>query len=246
MKASFLLLSAALAASPACWFQAKADIPATGFTKVSADFMFDSKTEKRSGYYAATQFALTNGEAHYFGLQPRDGDTNRITYLVFGPGTWVADTSRCSPGADGGEGVSCKLEYPWRFDTWYRIELELVATEGGRHRWVGTLVEPDGTRVYIALFYTSAGGLTGRAAQWLEYYKYNGDKKTPETRGCQSYGKVFFKRPRFQGGGSHNYTGIINLEVFDQCAVAANTPNNRGGFTHKGVYFEGGFLPHPK
>lgn len=129
----------------------------------------------------------------------------------------------------------------WRW--WPR---RAAATEGGRHRWVGTLVEPDGTRVYIALFYTSGGGLKGLAGQWLEYYKYNGDKKTPETRGCQSYGKVFFKRPRFQGGGSHNYTGIINLEVFDQCAVAANTPNNRGGFTHKGVYFEGGFLPHPK
>lgn len=245
-----VLLATVLADTPTIWFQAEDPMPKGGFKKWSADFNFDPNSKHERGYYAAAQCWMENGEAHYFGLQPGDtnnGGKNHVTYLIFGANTSVADANRCLDGADYGAGVSCGFDYPWEFGKWYTIELELVnELPDGRHQWNGTLIEPNGNRVYIALFYTTpaVGGINGAASQWLEYFKFNVAGQTPETRECQHYGKVNYHYPRFGDSSSSKITELVRkMSLYDKCALAAGEPNTRGGKTSDGIYFEGGFLP---
>ncbi|WP_170872411.1 RICIN domain-containing protein [Burkholderia sp. b14] len=64
-----------------------------------------------AGYYFAQQYGFSGGSVGYMGVRPRPGGKSLAAFSVFGSGTEVVDTARCTGGADGGAGVSCSAEH---------------------------------------------------------------------------------------------------------------------------------------
>ncbi|CAN3370966.1 hypothetical protein DICA2_F37236 [Diutina catenulata] len=255
MRATLVsLLSVAAAINPGAWSLSNSTPSGDGFEKVIAKMTMDPKTYRGSGYYAAAQFTFKGGDVQYMGLQPSDpkaegSDNQGVVYSVFGEHTSVADQDRCSGGADGGDGVSCWFSWPWKFGVEYTFESRVVKTlEDGRRQWNGTLIEEDGTRHYIASYYTGKkkGALSGEASQWLEWFYFNNDNETPETRECQPYGRVHFEWPQYDDSVGAHFDELSRNTIMDKCAVAANTPNARVFHDKSGLSVEAGFLKNDK
>lgn len=237
---SALALSTAVTAGPGAWYTVP-NMPAGGFETVSAKFNMDSSSTHITGYYAATQWSFTGHDVQYFGLQPYTPGsrktTGHITYSVFGPGSKVGDPKQCNGGADGGSGVSCWLDIDLDYDRWYTIESKVVEkTSDGSRRWNGTLIdESTGKRTYVASFWTDAsyGALSRSVVQWLEWYPYNGDGLTPQTRPCQPYFKMHYQRP-IGDGNQAPVSKEKPTSLDDKCANAIGLPNYRSEFDVNG------------
>lgn len=227
---------------PGWWYRVD-NAPSEGFEIVTSTIKVDPNTHKGAGYYAANSHLFQDESFYYFGLQPFESG-NGVYYLVFGEHTEIVDSTRCRNGADGGSGISCHMIYPWKMGVEYTFELKVTKKfDDGRRLWNGTLIEPSGERVYIASWIVGKekGNMSGRNAQWLEWWPYNGDGKETETRECQPYGKAYFKTPRY-GQTAARISSQIPNHIIDKCALAANTPNTRGGKFDGGVWVESGFL----
>lgn len=243
------LVAAPLAlAGPNVWYKMP-NTPAEGLESVSAKFNMDPSSPPITGYYAATQFSFIGHDIHYFGVQPftpgTKNTTGHIAYSVFGKGSKVGDPKQCKGGADGGSGVSCWLDIDLDFGRWYTIESKVVEkTADGSRRWNGTLIDDQGKRTYIASIWTDAsyGALSSTVAQWLEWYKYNSDHLTPQTRPCQPPFKMHYTRP-VAGNNVAPITRTDNGSKDDKCAWAAGYPNTKAEFLSDGtLQITAGFL----
>ena len=87
------------------------NVPATGLTEVSQGFYVISEPQRTTDViYWSSQFFFVNGNGGYFGTQPNPsiGGIPQGRVLCSGFGTnWTSTDPNCSPGADGGAGVSC-------------------------------------------------------------------------------------------------------------------------------------------
>lgn len=243
------LVSAPLAlAGPNVWYKVP-NAPAEGFESVSAKFNMDPSSTHVTGYYAATQWSFTGHDVHYFGVQPftpgSRSTTGHLAYSVFGPGSKSGDPNQCNGGADGGSGVSCWLDIDIDYGRWYTIESTVVEkTTDGSRRWNGTLIDDQGKRTYIASFWTDAsyGALSQTVTQWLEWYPYNGDGLTPQTRPCQPPFTMHYGRPT-AGNNVAPIAATDNGSKDDECAWAAGYPNTKAEFLGDGtLQLSAGFL----
>lgn len=243
------LASAPLAlAGPIVWYTVP-NTPAEGLESVSAKFNMDPSSTHIRGYYAATQWHFKGHDVQYFGVQPFTPGTKKttghITYSVFGKGSHSGDPKQCSSGADGGSGVSCWLDIDLDYGRWYTIESTVVEkTAEGSRRWNGTLIDDEGSKTHIASFWTDASydALSGRASQWLEWYPYNTDRLTPQTRPCQPPFKVRYGRPT-AGSNVAPISPTSDGSKDDKCAWAAGYPNTKAEFESDGtLLISAGFL----
>ncbi|RSH77395.1 uncharacterized protein EHS24_003358 [Apiotrichum porosum] len=238
--------------------------PANGWETVSSKFWFDPNSIRASGYYAAAQWWFSdNTDVFYFGLQPMGkndsmanlGQNGLAIFSCFGKGVNVVDSELCYGSADGGDGVSCRLNVNLDFGHWYEIIASLVDIDAtGRRTWNGTLVDDQGTPTHIGSWSTdpSFGAIKGDVAQWFEFYSFNGQEAIPYSqKECQFYTSVHFGLPTGYPHGPSGpavqagpHTGVGKLIIGDKCAVAANTPNQKESFGADGsVTITGGFLP---
>jgi hypothetical protein len=157
------------------------NIPASGLTNITFPFSIANSPHK-TGYYFAQQFNF-NGQTNvgYTGLQPRpDSGGNPVIHAAFSSfinGTTTTD-SNCSPGADGGPGVSCAVEFSAPYADTY--QLVVLNTKGTT--WNGTAVDTTtGKSVHIGSWTlpSGTGGIKGSQVGFIEYYLWNDGKNHP-------------------------------------------------------------------
>ncbi|KAK2801569.1 hypothetical protein FQN51_005276 [Onygenales sp. PD_10] len=145
MKTSQILLPLALT-TPALsqgmvgWGWSIDGIPEDGLTDISFPMSIE-RSPHETRYYFANQFAFINGNGvGYTGLQPKEdingSSTIRAIFSNFCDGA-TSDHENCHQGADGGAGVTCRLDTNAPFDTLYEMS---VQNTGGT-TWTGTLVD---------------------------------------------------------------------------------------------------------
>lgn len=151
------------------------NVPSSGLKNITFPFSI-AQSPHRSGFYFAQQFNFVGqSDVGYTGLQPRpDSSGNPIIHAVFSSfisGTTTSDEN-CSPGADGGPGVSCSVEFSAPYGNGWN--LEVVNTRGTT--WIGTVVDrTTGRRVQIGSYTLPAGtqGIAKSQLGFVEYYLWN-------------------------------------------------------------------------
>ncbi|KAI5303077.1 hypothetical protein KEM56_000058 [Ascosphaera pollenicola] len=149
--------------------------PADGLTDVS--FAWDiSEAKHWEGYYFAMEYGSPNSNLGYCGLQtrPDKGDQN-ILHAVFSSfeDNATTDDENCSSGADGGGGVSCKIEIPAPYDSNYTVNVHKTAED----TWAGTLVDTTlGNSTHIGSYKlpSGAGNIEDGYIGFIENYSCNG------------------------------------------------------------------------
>jgi hypothetical protein len=145
-KNSLLLVTSAVALLPTLamglvgitW--SVTNVPSSGLTDITFPFSIANSPHK-TGYYFAQQFNF-NGQSDvgYTGLQPRpDSNGKPVIHAAFSSfinGTTTTD-SNCRPGADGGPGVSCSVE----FSAPYKDAYQLVVRNTQGTKWDGAVVD---------------------------------------------------------------------------------------------------------
>ncbi|MFJ3957544.1 DUF3472 domain-containing protein [Arthrobacter sp. NPDC090010] len=147
--------------------------PSSGLSSTTFPITVAPATARRAGTYFAMQFGFTGQtELGYTGLQPRP-DANgsgrlRGVFSSFIPGTTSSDRN-CTPGADGGPGVSCGLE----FNAVYGHTYNMVVSQTGTNTWSGSAVDTvTGTSTHIGSYTLPAGSGNLKPSQsgFIEYY----------------------------------------------------------------------------
>jgi hypothetical protein len=178
------------------------NVPSTGLTDITFPITI-VEADHISGYYFAQQFNFVGvSDVGYTGIQPRpDSGGKAVLHGVFSsfiPGTTTSDAN-CTPGADGGPGVSCSVEWNGVYGITYNFEVKTT----GNGLWVGTAVGPLGQRIHIGSYTLPAGtqGIQSSQAGFVEWYPWNGGKP-PNHCARLPYQKTIFGNPRTTHAGS--------------------------------------------
>ncbi|KIM79099.1 hypothetical protein PILCRDRAFT_98226 [Piloderma croceum F 1598] len=194
------------------------NVPASGLTTITFPFSI-ADSPHQTGYFFAQQFNF-NGQSDvgYTGLQPRpDSGGKPVIHAAFSSfidGTTTAD-SNCTPGADGGPGVSCAVE----FSAPYQDGYQLVVRNTGGTTWDGTVVDTTtGSSVHIGSWTlpSGTGGIKGSQVGFVEYYPWNSGTHT-----CSSlpFTSVTFGVPTTGGaigslGNAYEYGDCVGKVAF--------------------------------
>lgn len=132
--------------------------------------------DHEAGYYFAQQYSFEGTGMGYTGIQPVPDVDSRSQLLVifssFTSGT-TSDDANCSDGADGGDGVSCKLTVNATYDDTFNLEVRNT----GDTTWTGTITSTNtGVQAHIGTYTLPAesGGISGSQVGFVEYYPWNG------------------------------------------------------------------------
>jgi hypothetical protein len=144
-------------------------VPAAGFTSVSYPLTVLVNENPKATWYWADEFGFLGENAQaYVGLQPGP----LALFSVFGPGSQGL-TEHCATGADGGEGTSCHLPYPWSVGRTYVFTVSLQGPPASTETWRGTVTDTTtGTvstigEISVAL---SRGLLSPQSGGFSEYF----------------------------------------------------------------------------
>lgn len=204
------------------------NVPASGLKDVTFP-MSIAQAPHKSGYFFAQQFNFVGQtDVGYTGLQPRpDSGGKPVIHAVFSSfiGGTTTNDGNCSPGADGGPGVSCAVEFSSAYS--HQYELEVMNTGGTT--WTGTVVDLDTSkRVRIGSYTLPAGsqGIAHSQQGFVEYYPWNSGSHT-----CSSlpYTSVAFGRPTTKKGA--HVGAIANAYEYGDCvgSVAFRTKRTTAG-----------------
>nr|BAN17454.1 hypothetical protein [Epichloe festucae] len=212
------------------------NVPSTGLTDITFPITI-AEADHISGYYFAQQFNFVGTpDVGYTGLQPRPNKRGKpVIHAVFS--SFIAGTStkdpNCSPGADGGPGVSCSFEWNGIYGRTYNME---VKTTGGR-TWVGTAVDTvTGARIHVGSFTLPKGtnGIKSKQGGFIEWYPWNASKP-PNHCARLPYCKVIFGNPRTTHTGSvgkqslaYEYGDCVGKVAFSTARVARGVRANVG------------------
>ncbi|KAL0564486.1 hypothetical protein V5O48_017558 [Marasmius crinis-equi] len=181
-------------------------IPSTGLKDITFPINMANAAHE-SGYYHAMQYGFVGlNDIGYTGIQPRPDNSagQSVVHGVFSSfaaGTTTND-SQCTPGADGGPGVSCAVEIPSPYADTYNF----VVTNTGGTTWAGTMVNTaTGTQTHIGSWTlpSGSGGIQSSQVGFVEYYPWNSGEPPNH---CQMLPKteVFFGTPTTK-------TGVVSL-----------------------------------
>jgi len=153
----------------------------------------------KHGYYFAQQFNFSGQGIGYTGLQPQYDASNgtsfiRAVFSTFINGSTLNDPDHCTPGADGGPGVSCAAIFTGTYANTYNLEVR--NTEGTT--WNGTAIDTvTGRRIHIGS-YTLPVGTEG-----IQHYEFGFVEYFLWTSTCQDlpYTSVVFGEPSTTVGG---------------------------------------------
>ncbi|MGW6404783.1 DUF3472 domain-containing protein [Streptomyces sp. NPDC055134] len=178
-----------------------AGAPSAGLSDISYHITVNGQPDTKSVFFAQA-FYLKNGQVGYMGLQPRPGAADLALFSIFGAGTSTTDPN-CTPGADGGEGVSCAITYPYQAGRQYRLKVQNI----GGSTWEGIVYDTvTGTTTHIGSWTvsSSAGLLKPTGTLFVEYFLPVAD--------CNSIprAQAYFSNP--QGNGS-TYSGSYSSAV---------------------------------
>ncbi|GAD96495.1 hypothetical protein NFIA_092810 [Paecilomyces variotii No. 5] len=150
--------------------------PSSGLTDISFPISMPDAPHE-SGFYFAQQYSFGSSAMGYTGLQPRpDSDGQSIIHAVFSSFTKgsTTDDSNCSPGADGGDGVSCAVDVASSYVDSYVLSV----AKAGDTSWNGTLIDTTtGVSTHIGSYSLPAGTANIQSSQvgFVEYYPWNSD-----------------------------------------------------------------------
>ncbi|KAG0268172.1 hypothetical protein DFQ27_007403 [Actinomortierella ambigua] len=150
-------------------------VPPTGLSDISFPFNVANAPHRR-GFYFAQQFNFQNiSSVCYTGLQPQVDDNGksviRGVFSSFQDGTTTSHPN-CSPGADGGPGVSCGLIFPAD----YSHTFNMVVENTGGTTWRGSAVDTVtnvATEIGVWTLPSEAGGILGSQGGFIEYFLWN-------------------------------------------------------------------------
>jgi hypothetical protein len=149
--------------------------PSGGLKDITFPFNMAGAAHK-SGYYFAQQFNFENvRDVGYCGIQNRpDQEGKSIVHAVFSSfqeGTTTSDPN-CSPGADGGPGVSCAVDFEGPYDVTYNITVENISGSSWKGTATNTATEET---VHIGSWTlpSEAGGIKSSQQGFVEYYPWN-------------------------------------------------------------------------
>ncbi len=212
------------------------NVPSTGLTDITFPLTV-VEADHISGYYFAQQFNFVGlADVGYTGIQPRpDSGGNAVLHGVFSSfvaGTTTSDNN-CHPGADGGPGVSCSVEWTGVYGRTYDFEVKTT----GNGLWVGTVVDTvTGARIQIGSYTLPAGsgGIRDNQLGFVEWYPWNGGEP-PNHCALLPYQKTIFGNPRTTQTGavgtqslSYEYGDCIGEVAFETAQVAGGVENNCG------------------
>ncbi|PPQ74405.1 hypothetical protein CVT25_006861 [Psilocybe cyanescens] len=213
------------------------NIPSAGLTDITFPIAI-IEADHITGYYFAQQFNFVGvSDVGYTGIQPRpDSGGKAVLHGVFSNfinGSTTSDNATCSPGADGGPGVSCSVEWNGVYGRQYNFE---VMTTGNRV-WVGTVVDSiTGERIHIGSFTLPEGtqGITSSQSGFVEWFPWNGGLP-PNHCAHLPYQKTFFGNPVTRHVGSvgtqsksYEYGDCVGQVAFHTELVPGGAENNCG------------------
>lgn len=214
------------------------NVPSTGLTDITFPLTIVA-ADHISGYYFAQQYSFAGGSnaIGYTGLQPRpDSNGKPILHAVFSSfvaGTTTTDSPNCSPGADGGAGVSCSVEWNGVYGIAYNLEVK----NAGGQTWVGTVVNSlTGERVHIGRWTLPAGlgGIQDNQLGFVEWYPWNGGEP-PNHCATLPYQQTVFGAPYTTHSGSvgtqslaYEYGDCVGQVAFSTEKLGTGMINNCG------------------
>ncbi|WP_241581707.1 DUF3472 domain-containing protein [Rosenbergiella nectarea] len=193
------------------------------------------KMTKQKGYYWANTFIFYEGDHQgYMGIQPREtGSQNLAIFSVFGSGA-KSSSPNCNRGADGGSGVSCRVQYEFVPGVNYQLSItQQPNSEAGFNLWRGTITDLDqGKTTTIGEYMTptSWGKLWRKATFFDEWFPFNAGPKDPAKRDCVPYAKLLTWNPVFIRQGEQTVSSVKGSSITsgqDKCAVEQGAPNVR-------------------
>ncbi|KAJ7451329.1 hypothetical protein FB451DRAFT_1566226 [Mycena latifolia] len=229
------------------------NVPTTGLTDITFPITV-VEADHISGYYFAQQFGFVGlADVGYTGIQPRpDSGGKAVLHGVFSnfvPGSTTSDAN-CTPGADGGPGVSCSFEWPGVYNRTY----DFVVQTTGNRVWVGTAIDTvDGTQVHIGNYTlpVGAGGILSSQAGFVKWYPWNSGEP-PNHCARLPYQKTIFGTPRTTHAGSvgtqslsYEYGDCVGQVAFHTERVALGVENNCGFRGQTGLVENSDYL-YPK
>ncbi|KAF9063261.1 hypothetical protein BDP27DRAFT_1232449 [Rhodocollybia butyracea] len=212
------------------------NVPLTGLLDITFP-MTIVEADHISGYYFAQQFNFVGiADVGYTGLQPRPDSNGQAVlhaaFSSFAAGTTTTDKN-CSPGADGGPGVSCSVEWNGVYNRTYNINVKTM----GNHNWVGTVIDTlTGTEVHIGSWTLPAtsGGIVSSQYGFVEWYPWNGGQPSNHCAKLP-YQQTIFGNPSTTHAGSvgtqalsYEYGDCVGEVAFHTEAVAYGAENNCG------------------
>ncbi|KAK0374679.1 hypothetical protein CLIM01_07972 [Colletotrichum limetticola] len=187
------------------------EAPSAGLSQITFPMSMEGAPRK-SGFYFAQQFGFHGvNDIGYTGLQPRpDNQRRQVVHAVFSSfqkGT-TTKHKNCSPGADGGPGVSCALDIFGDYSHVYNLA---VWNTGGT-TWRGTLHDTVTGKSHVIGEWTlpsSAGKILNGESGFVEYYNWN-DGKPSHVCSKLPFTQVFFGNPtsKTQGASGGNITRV--------------------------------------
>ena len=179
MKTSLILALAPVSLALVGFTASMSGKPQGGLQDMTLGFRMNS-AEYKAGYYYAHQFYFTGkGGLGYTGLQPEPLNKlgQSIVHGVFSSfiNGSTTDHPNCHAGADGGPGVSCKVEVPGSYGDQY----DFVVKRADDNIWAGTMVNArtgNGTEIGSWTVPPGMGGLQSGTLGFVEYYVWNSGK----------------------------------------------------------------------
>lgn len=211
--------------------------PSAGLEDITFPITVNPDTAHQVGTYFAQQFSFQENVAGYTGLQPRlnkDGKERlRGVFSLFGAGATTSDPN-CHSGADGGDGVSCGVE----FDAIYGHTYHLTVKRTGPNTWTGTARDTTtGSTVHIGSYTVPAGSGSIEPSQggFVEYYA--------GVASCSTMPRsdVIFGGPTSTASGGLSGTSRANYEYSD-CVGESNYQAQQVG---NGTHVTRGYLSGP-
>jgi hypothetical protein len=180
--------------------------PSTGLTDITFP-MTVVKADHISGYYFAQQFGFFGlggfSDIGYIGIQPRPNSNGKPTlhgtFSSFIKGTSTNDQN-CSPGADGGVGVSCSFEWNGPYENTYNLEVKRT----NERTWVGTAINTaTNDRMHLGSWTLPEGskGIRGNQVGFIEWYPWNGGEP-PNHCAKLPFSEIIFGDPETTTSGS--------------------------------------------
>ncbi|KAJ7899776.1 hypothetical protein B0H13DRAFT_1622602 [Mycena leptocephala] len=180
------------------------NVPSAGRTDITFPITI-LKADHISGYYFAQMYAFVNSGRAYIGIQPRPDASGRAvlhgTVSNFIAGSTPAH-SNCHTGADGGDRVSCAVE--WNGDYSHTYDFEVKRDADDPLVWVGMAIDTvTGLRTHIGSYKlpAGAGGIQHNELGFVEWYPWNG-YEPPNHCAKLPYQKTLFGNPRTTHEGS--------------------------------------------
>lgn len=241
---SGLILTSSALADPEIHYRASAE---NNFDKFEGQMYIEKNPSKKGYFWAYSLYSNKGQHTLYIGIQPRESlSKNLVIFSAFGKGV-TSTHANCNNGADGGDGVSCRVLYPFEPQKKYKLFVEKInTTVSGDTLWRGLLHDVEANKdAIIGEYLTPASWeqLNRNLVHFTEWTRFN--DKDPAKRDCvpaatfRVYNPIFFKDGKEFSSAS---TKARLTAGKDKCAIKHNTPNARLLPFDEGLIVDTGFL----